>query len=209
MAFVRPRRVCHLRFPLYYSSVEVPKSKPVLTPEMSFGRTIPGFSSDLIRQDQARTTKKASNVTQARQNKVKAVQDAKVAWRREKEKAKVAEQKRLAAIAAEKEAGEGEAREENENGDANANADGEGGENGRGMVVDGAGEEDAGVQVAQSDTDGTKTFQLAPVVGTNGDAGDDQVATKSIQPTADTAGSSTPLKNGLGMNTPLPAGIVA
>jgi len=48
------------------------------------GRTIPGFSSDSIRLDQARSTKRsATNV--ARQNKLKVLADAKVSWRKDRE----------------------------------------------------------------------------------------------------------------------------
>lgn len=49
------------------------------------GRNIPGFSSDSIRLDQARSIRRAAApLGQARLNKLKLVQDAKVAWRKEK-----------------------------------------------------------------------------------------------------------------------------
>ena len=52
---------------------------------MMEGRNIPGFSADSIRLDQARSTRRAAApLGQARLNKLKLVQDAKVAWRKEK-----------------------------------------------------------------------------------------------------------------------------
>lgn len=50
------------------------------------GRVIPGFSSDLIRLDQARSRKPVPN--QSRLNKLRAVNDAKTAFRREREEAR-------------------------------------------------------------------------------------------------------------------------
>lgn len=52
--------------------------------EVMLGRCIPGFSSDQIRLDQAKTTSGSRNVNNAaRANKVRMVNDAKNAWRRE------------------------------------------------------------------------------------------------------------------------------
>jgi len=62
---------------------------------MMEGRNIPGFSSDSIRLDQARSTRRAAApLGQARLNKLKSVQDAKVMWRREKA-AKLEEQRQI------------------------------------------------------------------------------------------------------------------
>jgi hypothetical protein len=54
--------------------------------EMMFGRSIPGFSSDAIRLDQARSTKRtaSSAVQAARVNRLKLVSDAKAIWRKER-----------------------------------------------------------------------------------------------------------------------------
>jgi hypothetical protein len=57
---------------------------------MILGRTIPGFSSDSIRLDQARSTKRAPT-NAARQNKLKILGEAKIAWRKEREEGKVRE----------------------------------------------------------------------------------------------------------------------
>ena len=54
---------------------------------MILGRTIPGFSSDSIRLDQARSTKRAPNNV-ARQNKLKILSEAKSVWRKERDDAR-------------------------------------------------------------------------------------------------------------------------
>lgn len=54
-----------------------------LNSEMTFGRVVPGFSSDAIRLDQSRSTKRAV-ASNARINKLKLVNDAKMSWRRER-----------------------------------------------------------------------------------------------------------------------------
>lgn len=59
---------------------------------------IPGFSSDLIRLDQARSRKHPQN--QSRLNKLRAVTDAKAAFRREREEAKAKAAADMAAAAA-------------------------------------------------------------------------------------------------------------
>lgn len=68
--------------------------------ESLFGRALPGFSSDAIRLDQARSSKRAP-MSQQRAAKLKLVNDAKAAWRKEKEEAtKAAEQAKYAEQAA-------------------------------------------------------------------------------------------------------------
>ena len=53
--------------------------------ELTEPRAIPGFSSDLIRMDQARSTKRAgAPIAPNRANKLKLVAEAKNAWRKEK-----------------------------------------------------------------------------------------------------------------------------
>jgi transcription initiation factor TFIID subunit TAF12 len=55
--------------------------------ELTFSRSIPGFSSDAIRLDQARSTKRAAQSTAAhaaRMSKIKMINEAKTAWRKEK-----------------------------------------------------------------------------------------------------------------------------
>ena len=55
--------------------------------EMTFARSIPGFSNDAIRLDQARSTKRAAQSTAAhaaRMSKIKMITEAKAAWRKEK-----------------------------------------------------------------------------------------------------------------------------
>jgi histone H3/H4 len=54
--------------------------------EQMFGRTLPGFSSDAIRLDQARSSRRQAGSAQ-RTAKLKLVNDAKAAWRKEKEEA--------------------------------------------------------------------------------------------------------------------------
>lgn len=67
--------------------------------ESLFGRSLPGFSSDAIRLDQARASRRVT--TQQRAAKLKLVNDAKAAWRREKdESVKAAEAAVQASIAA-------------------------------------------------------------------------------------------------------------
>lgn len=58
---------------------------------MIIGRTIPGFSSDSIRLDQAKSTKRATTGV-ARLSKLKLLGEAKVTWRKEKEEAKMREE---------------------------------------------------------------------------------------------------------------------
>jgi hypothetical protein len=66
--------------------------------ESLFGRPLPGFSSDAIRLDQSRSSRRPP-VSQQRAAKLKLVNDAKAAWRKDKEEA--AKQAESAAIAAE------------------------------------------------------------------------------------------------------------
>jgi len=65
--------------------------------ETLFGRSLPGFSSDAIRLDQSRAARRP--MSQQRAAKLKLVNDAKAAWRKEKEDA--AKNAETAAIAAE------------------------------------------------------------------------------------------------------------
>ena len=54
-------------------------------PEMTGSRAIPGFSSDLIRADQARSTKRAQSLPNpARATKLKAVEASRAAFRKDK-----------------------------------------------------------------------------------------------------------------------------
>lgn len=79
-------------------SATIDRKDVQLANECLFGRTLPGFSSDAIRLDQARASRRA--VSAQRQAKLKLVNDAKANWRREKEEAaKAAEQAVLAAQA--------------------------------------------------------------------------------------------------------------
>lgn len=64
-------------------------------------RTIPGFSSDVIRLDQAKYLRRtAAPVPPARANKLKLVQDARANWRKEKVAKADAEKASLEAAAA-------------------------------------------------------------------------------------------------------------
>jgi len=62
---------------------------------MVLGRIIPGFSSDAIRLDQARSSKRTP-VNAARQNKLKILGEAKAAWRKDREEGKARQIEALA-----------------------------------------------------------------------------------------------------------------
>lgn len=72
-------------------------------------RAIPGFSSDLIRLDQAKSMKRAAApLSQGRMNKIKLVQDARTSWRKDKAAAQAKKAKDAADAAAGAVVGEGD-----------------------------------------------------------------------------------------------------
>lgn len=72
------------QFAKHRKSATIDRKDVQLAYECLLGRTLPGFSSDAIRLDQARSSRRAP-ISAQRQAKLKLVNDAKTAWRREKE----------------------------------------------------------------------------------------------------------------------------
>jgi hypothetical protein len=80
------------QFTKHRKSSTIDRKDAQLAYESIYGRTLPGFSSDAIRLDQARSSRRAPT-SQQRQAKLKLVADARAQWRREKEEnAKAAEE---------------------------------------------------------------------------------------------------------------------